>query len=97
MSITRDQVLHVARLAKLRLSDAEVDTIGADLAKILDYVALLSDLDTVGVPPTAQVAVESAPLRSDEVAISISTEETLAEAPRRHGDGFAVPGFMDEG
>jgi aspartyl-tRNA(Asn)/glutamyl-tRNA(Gln) amidotransferase subunit C len=97
MSITRDQVLHVANLAKLRLSSEEVDRIGGDLAKILDYVTLLSELDTTDVPPTAHVAVESAPLREDVARVLLDTEETLAEAPRRLEDGFAVPAFVDEG
>jgi aspartyl-tRNA(Asn)/glutamyl-tRNA(Gln) amidotransferase subunit C len=97
MSITRDQVLHVARLAKLRLSPEEIDRIGSDLAKILDYVALLAELDTRDVEPTAHVAVQSAPLREDTVVALLSTEETLAEAPRRLDDGFLVPGFLEEG
>jgi aspartyl-tRNA(Asn)/glutamyl-tRNA(Gln) amidotransferase subunit C len=97
MSITREQVLHVTHLAKLRLAPEELDRMAGDLAKILDYVALLSELDTSDVPPTAHVAVESAPLRQDATQAWLDTEATLAEAPRRVGDGFAVPAFVDEG
>jgi aspartyl-tRNA(Asn)/glutamyl-tRNA(Gln) amidotransferase subunit C len=97
MSITRDDVLHVAKLAKLHLEPDEVEVMIRDLGNILDYVAQLSKLDTTDVPPTAHVAVESAPLRSDVVRPVLTTEVTLAEAPRHTADGFAVPAFMDEG
>jgi aspartyl-tRNA(Asn)/glutamyl-tRNA(Gln) amidotransferase subunit C len=97
MSITREDVLHVARLAKLQLEEAEIDSLIRDLGKILDYMALLGELDTSDVPPTAHVAVESAPLRDDTVLPVLRTEDTLSEAPRRTGDGFAVPAFVDEG
>lgn len=97
MSISRDDVLHVANLAKLRLADDEVERMRRDLDKILDYVQLLSELDTSEVAPTAHVAVAAAPLREDEVRTVLSTEESLSETPRRSGDGFAVPAFVDEG
>jgi aspartyl-tRNA(Asn)/glutamyl-tRNA(Gln) amidotransferase subunit C len=97
MSITREDVLQVARLAKLRLRDAEIDSLIHDLAEILDYMALLDELDTSDVTPTAHVGVECAPLREDRVLPVLRTEDTLSEAPRRGGDGFAVPAFVDEG
>jgi aspartyl-tRNA(Asn)/glutamyl-tRNA(Gln) amidotransferase subunit C len=96
MSISRRDVLHVAKLAKLQLDESEVESMQQDLEKILAYVAQLSELDTAEVPPTAHVAVEHTPLRDDATRPVLSTEDTLAEAPRRSGDGFAVPAFVDE-
>jgi len=96
MAITKETVLHVARLARLELSDDEVTTMQRDLAKILEHVEELGRLDTDGVPETAHVAAEQAPLRPDRPVPSIPTEQSLAEAPRRAGGGFAVPAFVDE-
>jgi aspartyl-tRNA(Asn)/glutamyl-tRNA(Gln) amidotransferase subunit C len=95
--ITRKDVLHVATLSRLRLEEAEIERLITDLGKILGYVELLAELDTANVPPTSHVAVASAPLREDRAAARVDREEVLAEAPRRAGDGFAVPGFVDEG
>ena len=96
MAITRDTVLHVAKLARLSLGAEEIDRLQRDLDKILEYVKLLSELDTSDVPETAQVAVERAPLRSDDCLQSLPNEVALAEAPRRAGPAYAVPAFVDE-
>jgi aspartyl-tRNA(Asn)/glutamyl-tRNA(Gln) amidotransferase subunit C len=96
MAITRDTVLHVAKLARLELDEEEVGRMIADLGGILDYVALLSELDTNGVPETAHVAAETTPFRADELVPSLPNEVALAEAPRKAGDSFAVPAFVDE-
>lgn len=96
MAITRHDVLHVARLARLGLEESELDQLAAELERIVAYVAELQSLDTEGVPPTAQVSVESAPLRPDEPVPGLEREQALAEAPRAHEGGFAVPGFVDE-
>jgi aspartyl-tRNA(Asn)/glutamyl-tRNA(Gln) amidotransferase subunit C len=97
MSITRDDVLHVARLARLDLEAAEVDRMLKDLGRILEYVDELSRVDTRDVPPTAYVAVETAPLRPDTAEGSIDRDVALREAPRKADGGFAVPAFVDEG
>lgn len=97
MAITREDVVHVARLARLGLADPEIDTLVRDLGRILAYVDELSQVDTTGVPPTTSPWVNRAPLRPDEETAGVDRDDALAEAPR-HGDGtFAVPGFMDEG
>jgi aspartyl-tRNA(Asn)/glutamyl-tRNA(Gln) amidotransferase subunit C len=95
--ITRDDVLHVARLARLELAEPEVERMIRDLGKILEYVHQLNQLDTSAVPPTTHVAVETAPFRADEVVPGLGSESALNQAPRRSGDGFAVPAFVDEG
>ena len=65
MAITREDVLHVARLSRLELTEVEVDRMARDLGRILAYMDELSGVDTTGVDPTTTIAVESAPLRGD--------------------------------
>lgn len=96
MTITREDVLHVARLARLELDDAETSHLMQDLRRILDYVQQLSELDTQDVVPTAQVSVERAPLRKDRVVPGVSRELALGQAPRTGDGGFAVPGFVED-
>jgi aspartyl-tRNA(Asn)/glutamyl-tRNA(Gln) amidotransferase subunit C len=95
--ITRKDVEHVARLARLKLTEPEIEQIIHDLGKILQYMAELNQLDTSGVEPTAHIAVDAAPFRADTVVAGLVTESALAEAPRHSGDGFAVPAFVEEG
>ncbi len=96
MAITRDNVLHVAKLARLELSESEIDRMQRDLDGILEYVNQLSELDTSDVPATTQVAVVAAPFRADAVVPSLPHELALSQAPRSSSDGFAVPAFVDE-
>ena len=96
MAITRDNVLHVAKLARLELTETEIDRMQHDLNGILEYVNQLSKLDTTNVPPTTQVAVVAAPFRADQPIPSIPHDLALSQAPRSSSDGFAVPAFVDE-
>jgi len=96
MAITRETVLHVARLARLELEGDEVERMQRDLGKILGYMEQLAELPTEGIAATTQVAAERAPLRADALIPSLDHELALAEAPRRGGGSFAVPGFVDE-
>ena len=96
MTLKREDVIHVAKLARLELEDDEIEPMLRDLGQILDYVAELSALDTSAVPPTAQVAVQRAPLREDSLQPGLSPEVALAEAPRHSELGFAVPAFVEE-
>ncbi len=96
MAITRDNVLHVAKLARLELSETEIDKMQRDLDGILEYVNQLAELDTSNVAATTQVAVVSAPFRKDEPHVSLTHELALGQAPRSSSDGFAVPAFVDE-
>jgi aspartyl-tRNA(Asn)/glutamyl-tRNA(Gln) amidotransferase subunit C len=97
MAITRKEVLHIATLARLDLTEDEVTHLVRDLGSILEHVAELSQVDTSGVAGTAYLAVETAPLRRDEVQGSVDRESVLREAPRQGDGGFAVPAFVDEG
>jgi aspartyl-tRNA(Asn)/glutamyl-tRNA(Gln) amidotransferase subunit C len=96
LAITRETVLHVARLARLELAADEVEPMRESLGKILRYVEELAELPTDGVPETAHVAAERAPLREDRLVPSLDTEAATSEAPRRSDGGFAVPAFVDE-
>jgi aspartyl-tRNA(Asn)/glutamyl-tRNA(Gln) amidotransferase subunit C len=96
MAITREAVLHVARLARLELEADEVTRMQRDLDNILGHVAQLGQLATDGVPETAHVAAERSPLRDDVLLPSLDEVAALGEAPRRTGTAFAVPGFVDE-
>ena len=96
MAITRETVLHVAKLARLELEDSEIDRMQKDLGNILEYVNSLAELDTDAVAETTQVAVLGTPLRPDVTEPGLSNEIALREAPRCAGGGFAVPAFVDE-
>jgi aspartyl-tRNA(Asn)/glutamyl-tRNA(Gln) amidotransferase subunit C len=92
MSISRDDVLHVARLARLELSDGEVDRFGEQLSAILDAVSKVQELDLEGVPPTSHPSADVVNVwREDEPRPSLPVEEALANAPGRRGDLFEVP------
>jgi aspartyl-tRNA(Asn)/glutamyl-tRNA(Gln) amidotransferase subunit C len=91
MSISRDDVLHVARLARLELSDAEVDRFGEQLSAILDAVSKVQELDLADVPPTSHPLDVVNVWREDEPRPSLPVEEALANAPARRDDLFEVP------
>ena len=91
--IDREQVLHVARLARLSLSEAEVEAMRAELSRVLEHIDRISELDLSDVPPTAHVVeVDVADaLRPDEPRPSLAREVALAAAPEVAEGGFAVP------
>jgi aspartyl-tRNA(Asn)/glutamyl-tRNA(Gln) amidotransferase subunit C len=92
--IDRARVEHVARLASLSLDPGEVDTMVAELGRIVEYVEKLGELDTDDVPPTTGLSAATA-LRPDEVRPGLSHAEALDQAPRAASGGFAVPRFLD--
>jgi aspartyl-tRNA(Asn)/glutamyl-tRNA(Gln) amidotransferase subunit C len=95
MSISKEEVLTVASLARLVVDDQAAEELTLELSKILGYVKKLDELDTKDVPPTAQVTVEQAPLRADERLPGVSKEDALGQAPRANETGFLVPGFVE--
>jgi len=90
MKITRDQVLHVASLARLTFADGEVDRLAAQLSSVLEYVEKLGELDLEGVEPMAHVHATVTPLRDDAPRPSLPREEALANAPETEGGCFRV-------
>lgn len=91
MSIDREQVLHVARLARLRLSDEEVDTMASELSSILGHIERISELDLEGVPPTTHVVEVGNALREDVPKPSLPRDVILEQAPATQDGGFLVP------
>ena len=89
--IDRDQVLHVARLARLRLADDEIDTMARELSSVLDHIEKISELDLDGVAPTSHVVEVENVLRPDEPRPSWPRDRALAEAPDAAAGGFRVP------
>lgn len=96
MTITPQDVLHVARLSCLQISEDEAQSLATELDQIVAYVQKLDELDTTGVEPTLQVSVTEAPLREDIVRAGVEKSLAFAEAPRADSIGFLVPGFVDE-
>jgi aspartyl-tRNA(Asn)/glutamyl-tRNA(Gln) amidotransferase subunit C len=94
--ITREEVEHVARLARLALTDAEVDTLTHDLGAILDHAAQVSSLDIADVPPTAHPLPLVNVLRPDVVEPSVARDEVLAAAPAVEDGRFKVPRILGE-
>jgi len=91
VSISRDQVLHVARLARLDLSDDEVERLTAELAAILDAVSKVSELDLAEVPPTSHPLALVNAWADDVPRDSLALDDVFANAPAREGDSFRVP------
>jgi aspartyl-tRNA(Asn)/glutamyl-tRNA(Gln) amidotransferase subunit C len=89
--IHREQVLHVAKLARLRLSDAEVERMTGELSTILEHVERMDELDLDGVEPTSHVVELQNVLRDDVPRESLSRERALEGAPDPADDGFRVP------
>jgi aspartyl-tRNA(Asn)/glutamyl-tRNA(Gln) amidotransferase subunit C len=90
--LSRDQVLHVARLARLELTDEEVERFSGELSKVLDHIEKIEELgDLAGIEPTSHVvAVENA-LRADEPRPSLPPDKALESAPDAAVGGFRVP------
>jgi aspartyl-tRNA(Asn)/glutamyl-tRNA(Gln) amidotransferase subunit C len=89
--IDRDQVLHVARLARLELTDDEVERMAAELSGILDHVERISELDLEGVEPTSHVVALENVLRPDEPEPCLPRERALEPAPDPADGAFRVP------
>jgi len=91
MAISRDEVLHVARLARLALTDEEIDRLGAQLNAILEAVGKVSELDLADVEPTAHPLDLVNVWAEDEPRASLTVEDALANAPDREAGFFRVP------
>lgn len=92
--LSRSDVQHVAHLARLGLTDAELTLLEGQLNHILDQYAILARLDTAAIPPTAQTIELENILREDEVRPSLPTEAVLANAPERDGGYIVVPAIL---
>ena len=94
--ITRDEVAHVARLARLELTDAELDEFTGQLGAVLEHAADVEALDVADVPPTAHPYPLRNVLRPDEPRPGLDRDEVLAQAPAVEGGRFRVPPVLGE-
>ena len=91
MAITREEVLHVAKLASLELTDDEVERLTGELSAILEAVSKVSELDLSDVPPTSHPLELVNSWAEDEPRPSLDLDDVFANAPARGGDLFKVP------
>jgi aspartyl-tRNA(Asn)/glutamyl-tRNA(Gln) amidotransferase subunit C len=90
MKLSREEVLHIAHLARVALTEEEITRMSEQLSKLLEHFEVLQKVDTGGVPPTAQSIDLQSVMRADEVAPSLPPGDILANAPRREDDYFRV-------
>jgi aspartyl-tRNA(Asn)/glutamyl-tRNA(Gln) amidotransferase subunit C len=95
MALDKTAVAHIAALARIRLSPAELEPLAAELSHILDWVAQLNELDTTDVPPMASAAAASLPMREDEVTDGSCRDAILGNAPRTARGFFTVPKVVE--
>lgn len=93
--LTRDEVRRVAVLARLKLSEAELDTLTVQLGQILGHVELLNELDTDDVEPMVHAIELKNVFRADEQRQSLSLDDALSNAPKSDGRYFLVPEILD--
>jgi aspartyl-tRNA(Asn)/glutamyl-tRNA(Gln) amidotransferase subunit C len=95
--ISTDEVRQTALLARLDLSDGEVEQLTRELDSILGYMELLNQLDVSGVEPTAHAVPLDLPLREDRLGEHLAADAALGDAPRREGSFFEVPKIIEVG
>ena len=91
MKITKEEVLHVAHLARLDIVEADVDRFAGQIDTILDYVDTLKKVDTTGVVATSHAISQTNAFREDEVQGHLAPEQALANAPEKDNGAFVVP------
>lgn len=95
MSVTIEEVRHIAKLARLSFSEAEEQRMASELSAILDYMETLNELDTGAVPPMSHVLEAANVYREDEPKQRISHDEALENAPDHDGTYFRVPKVIE--
>lgn len=96
MKLSREEVLHIALLARLGLTEEEVDRLSEQLSNILENFEILQQVDTTDVPPTAQSIALQNIVSDDSIAPSLPPNEVLANAPQKEGDFFRVRAVLEE-
>jgi aspartyl-tRNA(Asn)/glutamyl-tRNA(Gln) amidotransferase subunit C len=95
MKLSREEVLHIARLARVSLAEDEITRLSEQLSRLLETFEVLQQVDTEGVPPTAQSVTLQSVMRDDEVTPSLPPDDILANAPRREDDYFRVRAVLE--
>jgi aspartyl-tRNA(Asn)/glutamyl-tRNA(Gln) amidotransferase subunit C len=93
--LTREEVAHIAELAKLHLTDRDVEQFRAQLSQILEYAAKIRELDTSAIPPTASVLDLQNVMRADEIEPCLPREAALANAPDTDAGQFRVKAVLE--
>jgi len=96
VKLTREEVLHIAKLARIGLSEEEIDRFSIQISNILENFEVLNRVDTEGVPPTAQPNPLSTVMSEDIVKPSMDPEDVLANAPSREGDFFKIRPVLEK-
>jgi aspartyl-tRNA(Asn)/glutamyl-tRNA(Gln) amidotransferase subunit C len=95
MKLSREEVQHIARLARLGTTEAELERFREQLSNILENFEILKQVDTSDVPPTTQSIPPQSVVRGDEVAPSLPPDDVLANAPQREGEFFRVKAVLE--
>lgn len=95
MAISKEDVQHIASLARLRFSDDEEEQLAEEMSRILDYVDTLNELDTTGVPPMSHVLDLHNVFRDDHIEERIDRDQALQNAPDADGEYFRVPKVIE--
>jgi aspartyl-tRNA(Asn)/glutamyl-tRNA(Gln) amidotransferase subunit C len=97
MALTREMVVNIAELAKLQLTEAEIERYMEQLSAILDYADVLNNLDTDSIPPTASVLPIVNAFREDVVVAGLAPHKAMAMAPKAEAQQFSVDAVLDGG
>ena len=95
MKITKQEVLHVAHLARLNVDESQIDRFDDQVSKILEYVETLNQLDTAGVAPTSHAIDMTNAFRNDELSPSLDRQSALANAPEEEDGSYIVPKVIE--
>ena len=96
MPLERSQIEHIASLARIGLTEEEIELFGEQLSQILEEFEVLSELDTSGVTPTGHAGGLQTVMRDDLAEDSLDSEDVLKNAPRREGEFFRVNAVLEE-
>jgi aspartyl-tRNA(Asn)/glutamyl-tRNA(Gln) amidotransferase subunit C len=95
--VSKEEIRALGSLARLQLTESEIDTLQSELSGILEHMEMLNEVDTSGVAPMTHVDTTEQALRSDEIAESLDRDRILAAAHRTEDDCFAVPSILPGG
>jgi aspartyl-tRNA(Asn)/glutamyl-tRNA(Gln) amidotransferase subunit C len=95
MKLSREEVLHIARLARMALTEEEITRLSGQLSNLLEHFQVLQEVNTDNVEPMAQSVELRSVMREDNVAPSLTPEDVLANAPRREGEYFRVRAVLE--
>ena len=95
MAVDKDTVLRIARLARIKIGEAEAEALTGELSNILDWVEQLDEVETEGVAPMTSVVAMAAPMRDDQVTEPAQAEQIVGNAPESADDFFVVPKVVE--